>query len=227
MATRSQAQFIQRRLARTARGSNVFRLTDQYQRQVTDLTNQYQSSFAEYQQRVQQIMSPYEQEVQRYQTQTRPAFDAAVAGYNQRFQEYLTNLQSVYDNPLEVVPGYQVRIDRNVQRGRERNPTVYVNFGQGWVNRLNLPDGYTYETGNLREPGVLYRVREAPQFSEQMPTAPDAPVSPDVPEFDSGDFDQRRQALQEGFQRDISARRSARITASRRTNRTMLSGVQS
>jgi hypothetical protein len=53
------------------------------------------------------------------------------------------------------------------------------------------------------------------------------PQAPVIEDFDQSGFDQRRQQLQEGFQRDISARRSSRMTANRRTSRTLLSGVQS
>jgi hypothetical protein len=87
------------------------------------------------------------------------------------------------------------------------------------------PDWFSPHTEGTR--GTIYRRQGLPpsEFTGQQPIAPEAPEAPKIDDFDQSGFDQRRTQLQEGFQRDIAARKSARLSAVRRRSRTLLSGV--
>ena len=64
-----------------------------------------------------------------------------------------------------------------------------------------------------------------PVFNRTEVPSPVAPTAPEIPEFDQSVFNQRRNQLQEGFKREVSERRSARMNAVQRRSRTMLQGV--
>jgi hypothetical protein len=187
-------------------------MSEDYKRQIAGLTSEYERSFAEYQRSVDEKMAPYQEQVARYQNEAQPQFEEAMAGYTGRFEEYLKNLQSVYDNPLEKVNAQRRRIGRNQH-------IIQYKINGEWVSERNLPEGYTSDNG-------LYRKRKTPKFNETAPTAPEVPLAPEVPSFDGSQFEQRRNQLQEGFKRETAERRGARMNAVQRgRGRGMLQGA--
>jgi hypothetical protein len=91
---------------------------------------------------------------------------------------------------------------------------------------LDERDGFVDSESGNNVSFTLRNLEAQPTFDREKPPEPVAPTAPKIDEFDSSQFDQRRAQLQEGFQRDIAARRGARISAVRRSSRTLLSGAQ-
>lgn len=91
---------------------------------------------------------------------------------------------------------------------------------------LDERDGFVEAESGSNLTLMLRNLEPKPEFTEERPPEPVAPVAPVIEEFDTSQFDERRAQLQEGFQRDVAARRGARLSAVRRQSRTLLSGAQ-
>jgi hypothetical protein len=258
-----QAQFLQRRLARRAGASSITRLADQYQGQIQNLTSQYETEFSRYQQQVNELMRPYEAAMQRYSTEQVPAYEQAVAGFNERLSAWQTQAEIAQRPPdqfglrvgqrtatgsfyLEAVPSafssYERQQSTVMSLGRQAEDFgLSVNYqrdgrtGYALGAAIDLPSELYYYEPDWFSPhvvdatrGTIYRRQGlAPgEFTETAPVAPEAPTAPKIDDFDQAGFDQRRTQLQEGFQRDMAARKSARLSATRRSSRTLLSGAQ-
>jgi hypothetical protein len=260
-----QAQFLQRRLARRAGASSITRLADQYQGQIQNLTSQYETEFSRYQQQVNELMRPYEAAMQRYSTEQVPAYEQAVAGFNERLSAWQTQAEIAQRPPdqfglrvgqyggqsstgnfyLEAMPtsssnwerlqGTVMSLGQQAQDfglGVQYQRTSRGNLAMGATITLPSelyyyePDWFSPHTDGTR--GTIYRRQGLPpgEFTETAPVAPEAPTAPKIDDFDQAGFDQRRTQLQEGFQRDMAARKSARLSATRRSSRTLLSGAQ-
>jgi hypothetical protein len=258
-----QAQFLQRRLARRAGASSITRLADQYQGQIQSLTSQYETEFSRYQEQVNSLMQPYEEAMQRYSSEQMPAYEQAVAGFNERLSAWQTQAEIAQRPPeqfglrvgqyggqsstgnfyLEAMPtsssnwsrlqgtvrslgGQAQDFGLNVQYNEFRGLAMGANISLPSDLYYYEPDWFSPHTDGTR--GTIYRRQGLPpsEFTEQQPLAPEAPAAPKIDDFDQSGFDQRRTQLQEGFQRDIAARKGARLSAVRRSNRTMLSGAQ-
>jgi len=244
-----QAQFLQRRLARRAGASSITRLADQYQGQIQDLTSQYETEFSRYQQQVNELMRPYEAAMQRYTTEQVPAYEQAVSGFNERLSNWQNQMQSFQtrgeqitgfnlefrdgrvqivnpSSPLFVYSKQRETLDPLINRARSSGLNVTLGHeGSTPFGQVDWDDNKFIMDDNAL---VLYRrMAENPgQFTDVAPVAPEAPTAPKIDDFDQSGFDQRRTQLQEGFQRDMAARKSARISAVRRSSRTLLSGAQ-
>ena len=195
MATRPQAQFIQRRLARRAGASDITRLAQDFSRQIGDLSGQFETEFSRYQQMVNEQMAPFQQAMTQYQTVQMPAYESALAEFQGKYDAYLEQLRAIEADPV---------IER-----RER-----VVVGRTWYGRKRYGEA------------VFFDPKPIPTFNEKAPDRPEVPLAPEVAEFDTSPFEQRKSQLQEGFQRETAERRSARLSAVRRRDRTMLSGAQ-
>jgi hypothetical protein len=195
MATRPQAQFIQRRLARRAGGSNITRLAQDYTRQIGDLTNQYQTEFSRYQDMVAQQMAPFQEAMNQFQTQAMPGYESELAQYQQKFDAYQAELAAIAADPVTE------RVER-------------MKVGRTWYGKSKYADV------------TFFDPKPIPTFGAEAPVAPDAPTAPKIDEFDQSGFEQRRTQLQEGFQREMAERRGSRLSAVRRSSRTMLSGAK-
>jgi hypothetical protein len=250
-APRRQAQFIQRRLARRAGASSLTRLADQFQGQIQDLTGQFETEFSRYQQQVNELMRPYEEASRRYATEQVPAYEQAVAAFNERLSAWQTQAEIAQRPPTRSdfrvresstqgnsflfanLPDRFSNIDQQQSRyvplrdqarafGLEVRSNVMAGREIGGTIYLPSDDSVYYEDGYFfRRQG-----RMPEEFRETAPVAPEVPMAPQIQEFDQSSFDQRRAQLQEGFQREVAERRGARLSAVRRRNRTMLSGAQ-
>ena len=68
--------------------------------------------------------------------------------------------------------------------------------------------------------------KEIPTFDAKMPNLPNAPVAPEIEQFDASKNMAQRQALSEGLDRETGERRAARRNVMQRgRGRTMLQGV--
>jgi hypothetical protein len=68
--------------------------------------------------------------------------------------------------------------------------------------------------------------KEIPTFDVKMPNLPNAPVAPEIEQFDASKNMAQRQALSEGLDRETGERRAARRNVMQRgRGRTMLQGV--
>jgi hypothetical protein len=68
--------------------------------------------------------------------------------------------------------------------------------------------------------------KELPTFDAKMPNLPNAPVAPEIEQFDASKNMAQRQALTEGLDRETGERRAARRNVMQRgRGRTMLQGV--
>jgi hypothetical protein len=116
-------------------------------------------------------------------------------------------------------------------RWETENVTDYVIGGDTLTKAqfeklLDERDGFVDSESGNNVSFTLRNLEAQPTFDREKPPEPVAPTAQKIDEFDSSQFDERRAQLQEGFQRDIAARRGARISAVRRSSRTLLSGAQ-
>lgn len=203
-------QFMQQRLSR--KSSDITRLTSQYKNQINAMTGEYEKSYADYTTKRNEIMAPYEAAVGQYQQQF-TGYEEALAGYKQRLADYTAKLQDAYDNPLE-------NLGKPQRRGGFRG-AVQLNIDGGWYSQNSIPEGYTYENGNL------YKRKEPGKFEEKAPTAPTLPTAPVVEEFDTKQFDAKRAELDTGLKRELGERKAAKVNAvGRKQARPLLQGAE-
>ena len=189
-------QFTQRRMMRKTSG--IDRLATQFRKDVEQLTGEQQAALTQYQASVAEQMKPFEAATQQYQAQF-SEYEKQAAAYKQRLGAFEAALADVRANPTITRTAYE-----RVARGKV--------FGKEY-GHYDVP--YTYE-----------EARPVPTFTEKAPVAPTAPTAPTIAAFDTGGFEQRREALQSGLQRELGERKAARMAAvSRRTSRPMLQGA--
>lgn len=235
MATARQTQAVQRRLSRRVGGSSMVRLADQFQGQIKALTSQYETEFSQYQERVNEMMGAYDREATNFNQALEAYSRDVVDPYNTSVQEF----RSAIDAYTEQASLYQSGAKDYDLRSYWRNQHSFFDINGQRVSTSDVmanPEKFGYEFlitpfDSGRRGSGLYKAR--PLFNEAAPVAPEkpeefalaAPTMPVIDEFDQSEFDARRGELQQGFQRDVAARKGARLQATRRTSRTLLSGV--
>lgn len=187
------------RLARKT--SSIDQLSKQFRQQVAALTGEQEQAFSTYQAGVKEKMAPFESALAQYQTKDFPAYEAASAAYKGRLQAYEAQLAEIRANPTTTMTGYY----------QEKVPRWGL-FGLAGYETKVIP--YQYE-----EPKPL------PTFTETAPKAPAAPARPEIAAFSDEPFQARRAVLEEGLQRELGERRSARLAAVSRRSRSMLAGA--
>lgn len=220
--------------------SDIERLLNQYQRDVKSITGDYEKSFGEYQARNTEAMAPFEAEMAKYKNEIYPAYEAQMkvykeqaAAYQKKIDDYQTMLKDYEANP------YERRAVETTRFGRGQVPGAMVD-GQNlpWQSLKELGydpeliyDGYKGRGGpNVIGVKSIKVLRDAPApFAEKGPERPKTPEAPSAPpgleEFDTSQFDARRQELEGGLKREIGERKSARLSAvSRRSNRPLMQG---
>jgi hypothetical protein len=188
-------QAMMRRVSRRAGASDMARLANDYQRQAQGLAGQYETEFTNYKNKVAQQMAPFEQAMQQYQTQAMPAYESALAQYQQKYDAHQAQLAEIAANPVTE------RVERVV-------------VGKKWYGKKKY--------GNV----TFFDPKPIPTFNEKAPDRPNAPDAPQIAEFDSSEFEQRKGQLQQDFSREVGERKGARLQATRRASRTMLSGAK-
>lgn len=202
--------------------------------------NRYtQQDFPAYQNQVLAANTAFQQQSQAY-AQTMANYDAQVAAYQQRLNAYNASLASIAANPSERV--------NITATSTGRSGTAY-NIGGQLYSPNNLPSGYFVENvttqGTSRGQTVnvtqqqLFRTRDVPTFNEappqapsisaptlSLPSPPSAPAQPQLPTFETGQFQQKREELGKTFEREVGERKAAKQNVvMRRMSRGMLEGA--
>ena len=220
------------RLARKT--SSIDQLSKQFRQQVAALTGEQEKAFSTYQAGVTEKMAPFESALAQYQTKDFPAYEAAAEAYKGRLDAYLTALRDIQTNPNEVIsptssrplqvgrtvttlysfPGIQVpvAVGRGTQMRSEATGADFISAGYDF----SVVDGQARITRPKPTPAA---------FTETAPTAPAAPTRPEIAAFSDEPFQARRAELEQGLQRELGERRSARLAAVSRRSRNMLSGA--
>jgi hypothetical protein len=207
MATAYQKRMLMRKQ------TDLTRLADQFKKNVEGLTGEYQSAFANYQKSAAEQLAPYEEAVRRYKEQDMPAFEQAKADYESRLDAFNQAMSDWEANPTERI---------NAKVTANRSGQTFVIDGKVYSAR-NLPADITVKSVGSRATDVeVYRDRPMPRMSGSAPTAPKAPERPQIADFDSSPFEQKRAQLQQDYSREVGERKSARLNVVRRTNRTLM-----
>lgn len=243
----------QKRTAQRRRTSDITRLVQQYQQNVQATTAEYESAFGQYQKETAEKMAPFEEAMQRYQTELYPAYEEQAARYRENLASYETRLRE-YQASVEAAAQPTTRYLSNysiarasgagsqnvlyVQLAPGQRQQPYINQVQqaiksagldlapgGWGTQFYLPEDFKYEGGQVLGPGQTPDPFTE-RFTETLPTMPEAPVAPEISEFDASQFEARRQQLETELTREVGERKSARLAAvSRRSRRPMLQGA--
>jgi hypothetical protein len=194
------------------RQTDLTRLADQFRKNIEGMTGQYQTAFGEYQKSVAEQLAPYEEAVRRYKEQDIPAFERAKSDYESRLEQFNQALADYESNPTERI--------QNQRFLGGRGQLIQI---EGKTYSLNDPK-FSGDISIKREGNtpVAYRDRPIPKMSGGVPQAPSTPERPAVAEFDSSQFEQKRAQLQQDYTREVGERRSAKLAAVRRTNRTLM-----
>jgi len=191
----------QRRLV-ARRTSNIDRLAKQFGQQFEALTGEQAKAFSAYQAQTAATMAPYESALKTYQSNM-ATYDAQAAAYASRLKAYQDQLAEIAANPtVKKIEVIEEKVPRFSVLGK--------NLGS-YIKRTEV---------EVDEPRPL-----PPAFSEAAPVAPTAPVRPEIAAFSTEPFQARRKGLEEGLQRELGERRSARLAAVSRRSRSMLSGA--
>lgn len=245
----------QKRTAQRRRTSDITRLVEQYQKNVQATTAEYETAFGQYQKETAEKMAPFEEQMRKYQTELYPAYEEQaaryrenLAGFEQRANEYRQALEKymtkgerfgleVAYNPAQNNYAIQeyLRTGRNAQQYNQMmrqfgiTPSSGLPYEIGFTEAQNPDFFYEIGAGNR---GYLYK-RGGPDpgeftetFTETLPTMPEAPVAPEISDFDASQFEAKRQQLETELTREVGERKSARLAAvSRRSRRPMLQGA--
>ena len=193
MATQYQKRMMMRK------NSDITRLAEQFQKDIAKSTGEYESAFASYQKNVAEQMAPYEVASKQYKEIQMPAYEASVADYQRRLEEFKTAISEYESKPKEST---------GIIGSPTRGGLVFNVDGKS-ISEQNLPGEYSVELVGKKY--VLYKDRPMPKAPGGVPSAPEAPQAPQVAGFDEGQFEQKRAQLQQGFQREIGERRGARL----------------
>lgn len=221
----------QMRAMRRRKTSNIDRLAQQYQKDISALTGDYEKSFMGTQAEREKQMQPYAAASEQYKT-AMADFETQAAAYRGSLDEYQGKIKAFEKDPFE-------RITVPTAKYNFRAGSYDLNIpGRGVVNFNNLPDyeiesiGREVKINKGRTPDMAYDIvlkREAKTpdpFTEKAPTAPKAPEMPELAGFDEQKFQTRRGELDTVFKREVGERKAARLGAvSRRTARPMLQGA--
>lgn len=208
MATAYQKRMMVRKT------SDLTRLAEQYKKNLEAATGQYESEFATYQKRRDELMAPYEALVKQYKETQMPAYEAAVANYQRRLDAFNSAMADYEENPKELT---------NIVGSQSRGGFSY-NIGGKYYWERELPSEYS--VGEVNGKRVLYKDRPIPKAPRKTLYAPSAPQAPNIPEFNSAPFEQKRTQLQSEFQREVGERKSSRLAAvGRKASRPLLQGA--
>ena len=216
MATEYQKRMMVRKT------SDLTRLADQYKKNIEAMTGQYETDFANYQKQRDELMAPYEAAVKKYQEVDMPAFENAKSSYEQRLNQFNESLSN-FQERTKITPS---KVEIGIEPFSFQPFQIFYVGGQK-IDTRKLPKEYSLEpakSGNIFFD--LYKDNPVPTFNEKAPTAPAAPTKPDIAGFDSTKFEQAKTQLQTDFQRDVGARKDARLAAvGRKASRPLLQGA--
>jgi len=226
--SKAQMRMLQRRGS-----SDIERLSQQYQKDISALTGDYEQSFAGFQAEREKQMQPYNLAAEQYKT-SMADYETQAAAYRSKLGEYQATIADIEKNPSEMVP-------MNFRRAG-RSGRIFTIDGREY-NERNLPENYFLENVVVGKADIknrsgqvigqrdateerLFRTRTAQPLTEKAPVAPTAPEMPELAGFDETSFQTRRGELETGFKREVGERKAARQRAvSRKTARPLLQGA--
>lgn len=199
MATMSLV--MSRRLARKAGGSDITKLANQYSKQIKGVSDGYDAKFSDYQKTSSAAMSAYDSQVAAYEVASQAQMQqqaAETSSYNAQLDAHLAALKEIEANPVT-----------------ERTERVKV--GRTWYGK-SIYDNVSY-----------FDPKPIPTFDVKPPTVREAlaaPSAPDVGTFDGSEFVAQREGFEQGFKREVGERKSARMNAVQRKDRTLLGAAK-
>jgi hypothetical protein len=158
------------------------------------------------------LTSQYETEFDKYQKNVA----ATMAPYQAQVEQFKATVQPQYQSALDAynqrLTDYQRQLaEINANPVTERIERVVV--GRNWRGKKKWGDAYFYDP------------KPIPTFEEKAPDIPNAPVAPQVEQFNSTQIEEKRKQMGSDFQREVSERKSSRMAAVQRRSRTLLSGA--
>jgi hypothetical protein len=203
--TKAQMSRLQRR-----QGGGIDRLTKDYKRSLDALMGEYGSAFSAYGKRIGEQMIPFDAAVKSYQQQSNTYLDQ-VDAYNKELVKRQNLIENISFFPTETAAASI--------KGKT------VSMGGREYSRNKLPEGY-FVGKDFRGQTAVLKYREAPPLPQERPVAPMAPELPQQEVFDDSKFKAKRAELASSYQREVSERKAARMSAvGRRATRTLLQGA--
>ena len=184
----------------TARGRDIQRLTSQYQPQIGEVGSQISKT----------LETPSGLDM----------FQQQSADYQKRLQDYRKMIEEYQKDPYE-------RMTVPTAKYNFRAGSYDLNMPQGVVNYNQLQDwtieriGREVKTNKGRTPDMAYDIvlrKDKPfpgKFAEEAPTMPETGARTETLQA----LEQKKSTLGEEFQREISERKSARLAATSRRER--------
>jgi uncharacterized phage infection (PIP) family protein YhgE len=158
------------------------------------------------------LTSQYQTEFDKYQKNVA----ATMAPYQAQLEQYKSTIEPQYQSALasynQKLNDYQrqlAEINANPVTERIQREVVDVT----WYGKKKYGD-VTY-----------YDPKPIPTFEEKAPDLPNAPVAPEIAQFDSTQVEEKRKQIGSDFRREVSERKSSRMAAVQRKSRTLLGGV--
>lgn len=141
--------------------------------------------------------------------------NTTMAPYEAAVQQYQSVAQPQYQ---QQVSDYNAKLEAYRQQlaDLEKDPVVEKTAERQYR---------TWYGAKKTEQFTYYEPKEIPTFTEKLPSLPDAPTAPQIEQFDSSQFEGKRQMASAQLQREVGERRAARLQATRRSTRPMLQGA--
>lgn len=171
---------------------------------IDQLSNQYKQQIAD-------LTAGYTQSFADYQkrtSETMAPFEAAMKQYQEVANPQYQSALSDYNAKLEAYRQQLADLEKDPVIERQGEASYRTWYGKQKTER------FTY-----------YEPKPIPTFTEKAPAAPDIPMAPQVEQFSSAPFEEKRATLGQSMQRELGERRAARLQATRRSSRTMLGGA--
>jgi hypothetical protein len=172
---------------------------------IKNLMRSYQTQFAEVNDQYAKDFGAYQRSV----AERMAPFEAAMNEYGSVAEPRFRDELAQYNTALEEYNRKLAEI--------EADPVIASTATQTYRTWYGKKKTDTFE---------VFIPKEIPTFDAKMPNLPNAPMAPEIEQFDASKNMAQRQALTEGLDRETSERRAARRNVMQRgRGRTMLQGA--
>jgi hypothetical protein len=171
---------------------------------IKNLVRSYQTQFAEVNDQYAKDFGAYQRSV----AEKMAPFEAAMAEYGANLEPQYQAELAQYNTALEE---YNLKLAEI-----EADPVIQSTASTTYRTWYGKKKTDTFD---------VFIPKELPTFDAKMPNLPNAPVAPEMEQFDSSKFAEQRKSLTQGMEREMGERRAARKNVMQRGNRTMLSGA--
>lgn len=204
------------RVPRTRAARDITRLQTEFEKQMREMNERQAKAFSEYTAATSATMAPYEAQMASYTGTLLPEYERQVKDYNEALKAYQEQVKAELAKPVDYSAPTQYRMAQAQPQVGESNPFMFGGF-------VNAPIMGGPTEGMAIEEVPIFDV---PKFTRTAPVMPEAPTAPTVQAFDTSKFEEESAQLQERLQREIGARRGARLAAVRRQPRSgLMAGV--